>query len=222
MLNVPTNCDIYDTEFSPHKWFVNFVKEDVHKELLEHWPNTKLFQDEGNEKPRKHGQRNHIRKFMCYANYTPNKMLQKFMIDTKNIPEVWQQFVEYIMTDKEYDAFLKHTLQINDYKLRLDWHLTQSGLDVSPHTDSNTKYGSHLFYFMPKGWNEMMGGNTVFYKDKQIEAMNPEPKDFAEQRAYSVMGNTSLLFKNTPDGWHGVVQVDSHLNRQIFNVVVLK
>ena len=93
MLNVPTNCDIYDTEFSPHKWFVNFVKEDVHKELLEHWPNAKLFKDEGNEKPRKHGQRNHIRKFMCYANFTPNKMLQKFMIDTKNIPEVWHQFV---------------------------------------------------------------------------------------------------------------------------------
>ena len=85
MLNIPQNCDIYDTEFSPHKWFINFIKDDVHKNLLSNWPNQTLIKDEGNEKPRKHGQRNHIRKFMCYANYTPGKMLQKFMIEkTKN------------------------------------------------------------------------------------------------------------------------------------------
>jgi hypothetical protein len=31
-----------------------------------------------------------------------------------------------------------------------------------------------------------------------------------------------LLFKNTENGWHGVTEVTSDLNRQIFNVVILK
>ena len=48
--------------------------------------------------------------------------------------------------------------------------------DVSPHVDSISKLGSHLIYFMPEGWNDKCGGQTVFYKGKLVEQMNPEPK----------------------------------------------
>jgi hypothetical protein len=52
--------------------------------------------------------------------------------------------------------------------------------------------------------------------------MNPEPKDFAHKQQYRNDGNTSLLFKNGEDGWHGVTEVTSQLNRQILNLVVMK
>ena len=48
-----------------------------------------------------------------------------------------------------------------------------------------------------------------------------DKEDFAHKQQYRNTGNSSLLFKNTEDGWHGV-KVTSRLNRQILNLVIMK
>ena len=114
-------------------------------------------------------------------------------------------------------------LKINDFRIRFDFHRTQSGLDVSPHVDSIGKYASHLLYFMPKGWKEEYGGSTIFYRGRKVNKMNPEPTDFEESKSYPTSGNTSLIFKNIPEGWHGITEVKTdNIDRQICNVLILK
>ena len=75
---------------------------------------------------------------------------------------------------------------------------------------------------MPKEWQEDWGGETIFYKGKKIDKMNPEPGDFYFHKVESVSGNRSCLFKNSTGGWHGVKEVNAPVDRQICNVVILK
>jgi hypothetical protein len=221
MIILPDNKTISDG-YAPHKFIHGFVKH--WEDLRDEWPNESLFKDEGHVKPRKHGQRPHLRKFMCYAPWPDSPYFDQYKIQRYQLSETWDYFVDKIFSSKEYSDWLKETLEIpgNNFKYRFDWHVTQGGQDVSPHVDSAGKLGSHLIYFMPEGWNDSCGGQTVFYKGKLVENLNPEFSDFKEHVSYSNVGNTSLLFKNVEEGWHGVTEVNSDLNRQIFNVVILK
>src|SRR6056300_21624 len=208
--------------YAPHKFIHGFVKH--WEDLRDEWPDESLFKDEGHIKPRKHGQRPHLRKFMCYSPWSDSPYFDNYKIQRHQLSETWDYFVDKIFSSKEYSHWIKETLEIpdNNFKYRFDWHLTKGGQDVSPHVDSAGKYGSHLIYFMPDGWDDNCGGQTVFYKGKLVENLNPEFTDFKEHISYSNTGNTSLLFKNVENGWHGVTKVNSDLNRQIFNVVILK
>ena len=221
MIILPDNKTISDG-YAPHKFIHGFVKH--WEDLRDEWPNESLFKDEGHVKPRKHGQRPHLRKFMCYSPWPDSPYFDQYKIQRYQLSETWDYFVDKIFSSKEYSDWLKETLEIpgNNFKYRFDWHVTQGGQDVSPHVDSAGKLGSHLIYFMPEGWNDSCGGQTVFYKGKLVENLNPEFSDFKEHISYSNVGNTSLLFKNVEEGWHGVTEVNSDLNRQIFNVVILK
>ena len=221
MIILPDNKTISDG-YAPHKFIHGFVKH--WEDLRDEWPNESLFKDEGHVKPRKHGQRPHLRKFMCYSPWPDSPYFDQYKIQRYQLSETWDYFVDKIFSSKEYSDWLKETLEIpgNNFKYRFDWHVTQGGQDVSPHVDSAGKLGSHLIYFMPEGWNDSCGGQTIFYKGKLVENLNPEFSDFKEHVSYSNVGNTSLLFKNVEEGWHGVTEVNSDLNRQIFNVVILK
>ena len=221
MIILPDNKTISDG-YAPHKFIHGFVKH--WEDLRDEWPNESLFKNEGHVKPRKHGQRPHLRKFMCYSPWPDSPYFDQYKIQRYQLSETWDYFVDKIFSSKEYSDWLKETLEIpgNNFKYRFDWHVTQDGQDVSPHVDSAGKLGSHLIYFMPEGWNDSCGGQTVFYKGKLVENLNPEFSDFKEHVSYSNVGNTSLLFKNVEEGWHGVTEVNSDLNRQIFNVVILK
>ena len=102
----------------------------------------------------------------------------------------------YLIIFKElwkYKSFIKKALGCTDFKIRFDFHRTRGGLDVSPHIDSKGKIGSHLFYFMPDGWTDEMGGKTIFYRDRKVDKMNPEPEDFEDYTTTSVIGNRSCL-----------------------------
>jgi hypothetical protein len=191
-------------------------------ELQRDWPSEDLFKDDGFTKPRHHGQRPHLRKLMCYSITGQSKYFDKYMVKLSDLPESWASFTDHIMTGNDYRQFIKDCFKIKDFHIRCDWHLTCNGRDVSPHVDSPGKEGSHLMYFMPEGWTDEMGGQTAFYKDKLVLQDNPESKDFGSKVSYPNVGNTSLLFKNSVNGWHGVYEVNSDLNRQIFNVVILK
>ena len=85
-------------------------------------------------------------------------------------------------------------------------------VDVSPHVDSIKLGSSHLMYFMPDGGT--ITGQTVFYKDKLVEQMNPEPEDFAHKQQYRNIHCYLKILK--------MIKVNTELNRQIFNVVILK
>jgi hypothetical protein len=221
MINIPDTIMTTDG-YTPHKFVNGFVEH--WENLRTRWPSESLFKKEGHQEPRKHGQRQHIRLFFCYTPWEGSKFFDQYMVDRKQLPEIWNHFVEELLYSKEYSEWIKETLQIpgNNFKYRLDFHITKGGRDVSPHVDTPGKIGSHLMYFMPDGWDDSCGGQTVFYKNKLVEQMNPEPKDFSHQQQYRNDGNTSLLFKNTENGWHGVTEVTSKLNRQILNLVILK
>ena len=221
MINIPDTIMTTDG-YTPHKFINGFVEH--WEDLRDEWPDESLFKDEGHIKPRKHGQRPHLRKFMCYSPWPDSPYFNQYKIRRYQLSETWDYFVDKIFSSKEYSDWIKETLEIpdNNFKYRFDWHLTKGGQDVSPHVDSAGKYGSHLIYFMPDGWDDNCGGQTVFYKGKLVENLNPEFTDFKEHMSYSNTGNTSLLFKNVENGWHGVTKVNSDLNRQIFNVVILK
>ena len=56
------------------------------------------------------------------------------------------------------------------------------------------------------------------------DIMNPEPRDFEHKKVFENRGNSSFIFKNTREAWHGVslVRCPKGMHRQILNVVILK
>lgn len=207
--------------YAPHQHISNFLNTEVFEKLKINFPADGLFQDELPEK-RKQNQRPHHRRLMCVYDGSDN-FFDHYKVDVHALPVIWQQLIQLLSdTDGKYNAWLKNTLKVDSFTIRFDFHRTKSGLDVSPHEDTASKIGSHLFYFMPDGWKEEYGGTTIFYKDKLVERGNPEPNDFGESKTYPVIGNYSLLFKNAQPGWHGVrpIQNNQGLHRQIFSVVI--
>ena len=103
--------------------------------------------------------------------------------------------------------------------------LDASSLDKGDHyrlSDVNVIKLLHDHGANAKEWQEDWGGETIFYKGKKIDKMNPEPGDFYFHKVESVSGNRSCLFKNSTGGWHGVKEVNAPVDRQICNVVILK
>lgn len=223
MINIPTEgqYNMYNTDFCPHANFVEFIWPNMYDRLLKDFPSDDLFKDEFPE-DRKHGQRPHCRRFFCIGETQGSKYFDDYLLNANKLPPVWQNFLMTIIQSSEYKSFIKKELDCTDFKIRFDFHRTRGGLDVSPHIDSKGKIGSHLFYFMPDGWTDEMGGKTIFYRDRKVDKMNPEPEDFEDYTTTSVIGNRSCLFKNVKEGWHGVTQVNSDVHRQICNVVILK
>lgn len=230
MLIYPGN-ELRSDGYNPHSEYTNFIEPKAYDRLLLEFPSNDLFKTEEPEY-RKNNQRPHWRRLMCYSDkslFVKYKNLSQFFVDRASLPEIWQNLTDILIHGKEYREWVGNTLKIKDFDIRLDWHRTRSGLDASPHVDSLGKYGSHLFYFMPDGWKNEFGGKTVFYKGKKTDKPNPEPEDFESSVEISVTGNKSMIFKNVPEGWHGVTQVDLESNtnlnimhRQILNVVLLR
>ena len=223
MITIPTEgqYSMHNTDFCPHANFVDFIETKHYRGLLKHFPSDDLFKDEF-PKDRKHGQRPHCRRFFCMGETLGSTYFDEYLLAPRKLPPVWQNFVMTIKKDWKYKTFIRKVFGVDNFKIRFDFHRTRGGLDVSPHVDSISKLGSHLFYFMPEGWTDDMGGKTIFYRGKKVDTMNPEPDDFEDSVTTSVIGNRSCLFKNTEEGWHGVTQVNSIMHRQICNVVILK
>jgi len=210
-----------DKGYAPHEHIKEFFQDDTYEELRKNYPADELFKDEM-PKSRKENQRPHHRRLMCFFK-GQHQFFDKFNVGLDKLPKVWQELINLILDPVgEYQSWIRQTLKVKDISIRLDFHRTHSGSDVSPHLDTASKHGSHLFYFMPDGWEDEFGGTTVFYKDKTVPQMNPEPQDFKEYKTYPVKGNYSLLFKNTGNGWHGITPVKNNmgLQRQIFSAVI--
>ena len=219
MINIP-DTELISNGFTPHKEYENFINQKDYEELLNTFPSDDIFLDELPE-TRKHGQRPHQRRFFCIGETQGSKYFKRYLKKISDLPFVWQTLLS-IFHGKEYKEWICKTLNVNDFKIRFDFHRTKSGLDVSPHIDSKGKIGSHLFYFMPKEWQDDWGGKTIFYKNLHTHKLNPEPEEFKFNKVTDIRGNRSCLFKNSSEGWHGVTEVNAPVHRQILNVVILK
>ena len=221
ILNITDTQLLVKEGYNPHLYMNEFINNEYYKKLLNEFPSDDLFTEE-QPKTRKLGQRPHCRRFMCITTEKESSYFDNYIIDQTKLPMIWQELLTEIKGE-EYRKWICDMLQIKDFRIRFDFHRTESGLDVSPHVDSVGKYASHLLYFMPEEWNDDNGGSTIFYSGKTIDRLNPEPTDFKQSVLYPVIGNSSLLFKNVPDGWHGITEVKANnMSRQLCNVVILK
>lgn len=78
------------------------------------------------------------------------------------------------------------------------------------------------FYFNdPSTWDASWGGSTLVLCDRTTEAMDPDFDDLGSAVPVQTLGNHSFLFRNEPDGWHGVkpVQCPEGAYRRLFNVI---
>ena len=219
MFKIPTT-ELLTDGYTPHNVYDNFINQTEYNKLLKTFPGDELFKDEFPE-DRKHGQRPHQRRFFCIGETQGSKYFEQYLAKADDLPDIWEKLI-HELTSKDYKQWICKTFKIKDFKIRFDFHRTRAGLDVSPHVDSIGKIGSHLLYFMPKEWQDEWGGKTIFYKGRTVDKMNPEPEEFTNSRTTNITGNSSCLFKNSTDGWHGVTQVNAPVDRQICNVVILK
>ena len=117
------------------------------------------------------------------------------------LPVVWQRFIDEIETSESYRKNIVEWLGRDDYEVRMTWHLGVNGSEVSPHRDTDEKYGTQIFYFnTPDDWDPAWGGEIKLLVDKPKAVKNPYFGDFGSETDVDTLGNRSFLFKNTALG----------------------
>jgi hypothetical protein len=159
---------------------------------------------------RKHGQKNHDRYVLEY-------------VDGIDIPAPWQEFIDELR-GPQYRSFIASLLGHHHFRFRFHWHYTPSSCSVSPHCDSKTKLGSHIFYLNTRDdWDPAWGGETVILDDKgRFDAgSSPAFEDFDAAFPATTMDNRSLIFGRRGNSWHGVraIECPEGKLRKVFIVV---
>jgi hypothetical protein len=122
-----------------------------------------------------------------------------------------------------YTRFLQRVLARRFFTLRFHWHYTPNGCSISPHCDSKTKFGSHIFYFNTAAdWDPAWGGQTVLLDDggRLQPKSAPAFADFDRAITAETLGNRSLLFARGAQSWHGMHEIHcpEHAMRKVFIV----
>jgi len=180
------------------------------KELLETMPDVSIFEKSFNV-DRSYGQKPHDR------------------FELKYIPELklstaWQEFIDELY-GTEYRNEIRRLFGTRNFSIRFQWQYSLVGCSVSPHCDSGSKAGSHIFYFnTPSDWKEEWGGQTLVLDDEGKLDCNsaPDLSMFGRKISTQTLGNYSLLFARTDHSWHMVGELRSPPNvlRKIFTVVI--
>ncbi len=161
-------------------------------------------------KTRKYGQKSHNRYTLAYQVGLA-------------VPEPWQGLIKELRSDR-YRDFIKALLGKRHIRFRFHWHYTPNGCTVSPHCDSQSKLGSHIFYMnSAQDWDPAWGGQTVILNDHGRFATESSPgfEDFDEEIPAQTMNNRSLLFARKGNSWHGVREIHcpENAHRKVFIVV---
>jgi len=196
----------------PYPWyaFAAALREDAFRRLYTELPPVDMFKKVFG-KTRRHGQQSHDR----YAlEYEPGLALA----------QSWQAFIAELQ-GPAYQKWLADAMGDDRFELRFHWHYTPSGASVSPHCDSKTKLGSHIFYFNTEAdWNADWGGETVILDDggRFSHRSAPAFEDFISAHSAESLGNRSLLFVRNGNSWHGVREIHCPPSalRKIFIVVI--
>jgi len=181
-----------------------------HQRLLEALPPVAQFAPMFNVK-RKHGQQSHDR---FALEYHPGLA----------VAPCWHEFVRELQ-GPVYRRFLQQMLARRFFSLRFHWHYTPNGCSISPHCDSKTKLGSHIFYFNTAAdWDSAWGGQTVLLDDggRLNPKSAPRFEDFDRVITAETLGNRSLLFARGEQSWHGMrqIQCPEPAMRRVFIVVI--
>ena len=160
---------------------------------------------------RKHGQQSHDRYALEYAPGLP-------------VASCWHQFIRELQGPL-YTRFLQRMLGRRLFTLRFHWHYTPNGCSISPHCDSKTKFGSHIFYFNTAAdWDPGWGGQTVLLDDggRLSPRSAPRFEEFDRAITAETLGNRSLLFARGEQSWHGMREIHCPENamRRVFIVVI--
>lgn len=175
---------------------------------------------------RAYGQRPHNRYYLAYeSSIYQGKYIEKSdkgIVRRKELPQVWQEFMTDLETNEPYHSWIQSLFGVTQYNVRYAWHVGFRGCEVSPHMDSPDKVGTHILYFnTSEAWKAEWGGATLVLSDKQTESLNPNVSDFGKVEASSIVDNRSFLFKNDPNGWHGVEPLNcpDGAYRRLFNII---
>ncbi len=148
-------------------------------------------------------------------------VMGKGVIERSSLGSSWQSFIKDLEAPF-YRAFIAQFLGVSSFRQRYAWHMAYSGCEISPHIDDSQKLGTHLFYFNKPGeWQPEWGGQTLILEDLQRDVDNPEFDDFSLIHQVSNVGNNSLIWRNSPNAWHGVRPLSSPDGqfRRVFTVV---
>jgi len=177
--------------------------------LVNDLPDISLFTESFNVE-RKYGQTTHDRNVLEYQ-------------DGIQIPAHWQAFIDELRAEK-YRKFIAELLGHSHFRFRFHWHFTPAGCSVSPHCDSKTKLGSHIFYLNTgSDWDPAWGGETIILDDHGnfSTESHPDFDDFDEQISAETMENRSLIFGRRGNSWHGVRAITCPADkfRKVFIIV---
>jgi hypothetical protein len=205
---------------SPFPWhgFTGALRPAAFDALLADFPSRRLFEwreGQGGQ----YYTRPHDRWFLEYSTSAPS---EPGLVVKQDLPEVWQRFIDEIETSAAYRRHIVDWLGHDDYLLRLTWHLGVGGSEVSPHKDTDAKYGTQIFYFNTSDdWEPSWGGEIMVLADRDEKVKDPYFSDFGAFTEVDTLGNRSFLFKNTKAAWHGVERLACPPDRyrRLFNVV---
>ena len=160
---------------------------------------------------RRHGQQSHDRYTLEYRR-------------DLDVAAPWHEFARELQ-GPIYRRFLARLLNRRLFSLRLHWHYTPNGCSISPHCDSKTKFGSHIFYFNTAAdWDAAWGGQTLILDDAEKFHPKSAPRfeDFPNAIVSEALGNRSLLFARGAQSWHGMrnIQCPEHAMRKVFIVII--
>lgn len=183
----------------PFPWInpKGFLRDEAFEELTSQMPDISLFESNFGY-ARKNNQKEHRRYTLEYE-----KGLK--------IPLVWEAFIAELLSP-EYRQFATQIMGTKHIRLRIHWHYTPTGCDVSPHCDSKIKLGSHIFYMNTRDdWDPAWGGQTVILDDQGRFAAesNPSFDDFDREWVAETMDNRSIIFGRKNNSWHGVRAIDA-------------
>ena len=196
----------------PYPWVnpVGILRPDGYQRLLQSLPPVSQFEPLF-KVTRKHGQQSHDR----YAlEYEPSL----------DVAPCWHELVRELR-GPVYRRFLQRMLNRRFFSLRFHWHYTPDGCSISPHCDSKTKFGSHIFYFNTAAdWDPSWGGQTVLLDDggRFTAKSAPRFEDFERIITAETLDNRSLLFARNEQSWHGMreIRCPEHAMRRVFIVVI--
>ena len=198
----------------PYPWssIDKCIHPDKYQELIDTLPNKEIFREVFGKK-RKFGQMSHDRLALDYDSELP-------------ISDAWHAFVNELMSD-QYREFIYRIAGTKNVELDFHWHYTPNGCSVSPHCDSNSKIGSHIFYLnTEQDWQSDWGGDTLILDDdgRFKRSSSPSFSDFHKYYKADSIGNRSLLFIRNGNSWHGVQEINCPADRlrKVFIVVIKK
>ena len=183
----------------PFPWInpQGFLTEQGFAELTSNMPAVELFESRFGYN-RKNNQTGHSRYSLEYE-------------DGLDIHPAWEAFIAELLSP-EYRQLISKLMNTQHFRLRMHWHYTPSGCDVSPHCDSKVKLGSQIFYMNTRdNWNAEWGGQTVILDDHGKFATNSNPsfEDFDQEWEAETMDNRSIIFGRKGNSWHGVRAINA-------------